>query len=566
MFKSLVKITDNNLGFLYSVAINCLIESLLIVVPLALLVYYLPSSLRDSHDILPLWLGGFLMLYILRILLGAYLTQSNTKAGYEAGNIIREATLKHVEKLSLSVFDKKSTGDLHDKIIANVSYIEMMISHFFPGALSNILSAFFTLALMAFLSLVAAMILLIAFCFALILLYLLLHFTAQGGVERISRGSALNSKFLEYLRGIVIFKAFNLEGEKFEKLQQATKEMRDYSFWFEIKSFSFSTAYSAILEVGFLLSVAVLFARGESWALILVVAILALQFLKSMHAFITDAALSSGTYGAVKVIAGIYDLKSIDKSYEESEESPTKDHLISFEIEFDRVNFGYEGKSVLKDLSFKVPERSLTAIVGKSGVGKSTIFNLMARFYELESGSIKIGGRDFRSLQHLNRMIAMVFQDTYLFNDTIFENIRIAKEEASLEEVKEACERANIHEFISSLQEGYETIISEGGESLSGGQKQRIALARALLKDAPILLLDEVSASLDGRNEQKITEMMSELRREKTILVITHKLDTIKNADQILFIEEGRVAESGSFEELLRSGGHFKDFWHKFEG
>lgn len=236
--------------------------------------------------------------------------------------------------------------------------------------------------------------------------------------------------------------------------------------------------------------------------------------------------------------------------------------IASYNIDFTDVSFGYGEIEVLHNLSFQIPQNTTTAIVGPSGSGKSTICNLITRFYDVNSGSVKIGGHDVREFtcDSLLKNISMVFQNVYLFNDTIRNNIKFGKSDATEDEIIEAAKKACCHDFIMALPEGYDTMIGEGGSSLSGGEKQRISIARAMLKDAPIVILDEATASIDPENEHLIQEAISALTHGKTIITIAHRLATIENADQILVIDGGTVAQRGTHKELLQQEGTYKKF------
>ena len=236
--------------------------------------------------------------------------------------------------------------------------------------------------------------------------------------------------------------------------------------------------------------------------------------------------------------------------------------LTHYDIEFKNVDFGYDSRTVLKDVSFKIPQRTSTAVVGPSGSGKTTICNLIARFYDPKSGSITIGGHNLREFtcDSLLSNISMVFQNVYLFNDTIRANICFGKPDAAEEEMIEAAKKARCHDFIMALPNGYDTVVGEGGGSLSGGEKQRISIARAILKNAPIIILDEATASIDPENEHLIQHAISELTKGKTIITIAHRLATIQNADQILVVDDGKIAEAGTHEELIRHNGLYKRF------
>ena len=237
-----------------------------------------------------------------------------------------------------------------------------------------------------------------------------------------------------------------------------------------------------------------------------------------------------------------------------------------YNIEFERVNFSYRGqdKYVLKDISLQIPEKALTALVGASGCGKTTITKLILRFADVKSGSIKIGGIDIRDMSQsqLMSLVSVVFQDVYLFQDTIINNIRMAKLSASDEEVIEVCKQANCHEFIQNFRDGYQTQLNDIGKSLSGGERQRISIARAILKNAPILILDEPTVALDTENELAVQKVINKLVQGKTVLVIAHRLSTIIGAEQIVVIDKGEIVESGTHQQLLQQNGIYNEFWH----
>jgi ATP-binding cassette subfamily B protein len=242
--------------------------------------------------------------------------------------------------------------------------------------------------------------------------------------------------------------------------------------------------------------------------------------------------------------------------------------LERFDVELDAVRFSYEpGVPVLSGVSLTAPERSMTAIVGPSGAGKTTIFNLVARFWDADGGTVRIGGHDVRELstEQIFEAVGVVFQDVYLFNATLSENIAFGRPDATREAVVAAARAARCHEFISALPAGYDTVVSEGGHTLSGGERQRISIARAILKDAPIVLLDEATAALDPTNEKLVAQALAALVADKTVLVIAHRFPTIRAADQIVALDGGRVVETGTHDELIAAGGLYARFWRERE-
>ena len=232
------------------------------------------------------------------------------------------------------------------------------------------------------------------------------------------------------------------------------------------------------------------------------------------------------------------------------------------DIEICNVSFSYGNKAIIKNVSLKIPEKTTVAFIGPSGAGKTTLAKLIARFWEVDSGKITIGGKNVNSypLENLMEQISMVFQSVYLFEDTIENNIKFGKESASKEEVIDAAKKASCHEFIMKLPDGYQTMVGEGGVNLSGGERQRISIARAIIKDAPIVILDEATANVDPENEDKLQMAIESLMKEKTVIMIAHRLKTVKNANQIVVLDQGRIVQKGTHADLMKEKGIYSDF------
>ena len=246
----------------------------------------------------------------------------------------------------------------------------------------------------------------------------------------------------------------------------------------------------------------------------------------------------------------------------EHQGSGSAENMKDFGIDLVNVSFSYGEREVIHDVSVHIPENSTTAIVGPSGSGKTTLCNLIARFWDVQKGQVLIGGQDIKSINSdaLMTKFSFVFQNVYLFHDTIENNIKFGKPNAAMDEIMDAAKKARCHDFIMELPDGYQTIVGEGGSTLSGGEKQRISIARAILKDAPIIILDEATSSVDPENQHLLIEAFDELTRNKTLITIAHRLSTIRNADQILVVEEGKIVQSGTHEELEKQQGIYKRF------
>ena len=371
--------------------------------------------------------------------------------------------------------------------------------------------------------------------------------------------TALTSAVLEYVQSMGIVKSFNLSGRGDNRAQDALEFNRKSNLDMEKLMTPYTIFQELVLQIA---GIAMMFVSIFFWA----------NGTMPVANALMCIVMSFLVFGQIKLFGmGMSMLRlasaSIDRTLqtEEMEQMNEKGKTFSPKshgIEFDNVHFSYENKEILHGIDVMLPDRTTTAVIGPSGSGKTTLCNLIARFWDVDSGSVKIGGKDVReyTLESLMEQISMVFQNVYLFADTIENNIKFGRPQATHPEVMEAARKACCADFIEDLPDGYDTVIGEGGASLSGGEKQRISIARAMLKDAPIVILDEATANVDPENEDRLQKAIEELTRDKTIIMIAHRLKTVRNADQILVVDEGRIVQKGKHEELIGQKGIYADF------
>ncbi len=372
----------------------------------------------------------------------------------------------------------------------------------------------------------------------------------------------LTESVLDFTEGIGIIKTYNLLGEKSKTLTDSFKDICRTSLEFEENHTPWQRGLNLIYGLGTVLVISLavfLYMRGMMEATYLVgIMLFVFDLFGPLRALYGQSARLTVMNSCMDRIEELFDQRELPDTGRDT----IPEHSFAPEVRFEKVSFAYGDKDVLQEVSFDLQENQMLALVGPSGGGKSTIASLLARFWDVKSGRILVRGQDVRSvpLRELMDHISMVFQRVYLFQDTIYNNISMGRPSASREEVMAAAKKARCYDFIMALPEGFETVVGEGGASLSGGEQQRISIARCILKDAPIVILDEATASVDADNESYIQQAISELCKGKTLLVIAHRLNTIRHADQILVIADGGVAERGSHEELMARDGIYKQF------
>ena len=489
----------------------------------------------------------------------AFSKNQQTHAGYfmAANERIKIGNL--LKGVPMGFFNENSLGEVTGVCTTVLGNIEMLV----PMVLVDIMGGLIGTVVFT------AMILIFEWRVGLVALAgIIVYFLVVSSMEKKSAAiapnaqksqTALTSAVLEYVQGMGIVKSFNLSGRGDKRAQDALEFNRKSNLDMEKLMTPYTIFQELVLQSA---GIAMMFVSIFCWA----------EGTMPIANALMCIVMSFLVFGQIKLFGmGMSMLRlasaSIDRTLqtEEMEQMDEKGKTFSPKshgIEFDNVHFSYENKEILHGIDVTLPDRTTTAVIGPSGSGKTTLCNLIARFWDVDSGSVKIGGKDVReyTLESLMEQISMVFQNVYLFADTIENNIKFGRPQATHPEVMEAARKACCADFIEDLPDGYDTVIGEGGASLSGGEKQRISIARAMLKDAPIVILDEATANVDPENEDRLQKAIEELTRDKTIIMIAHRLKTVRNADLILVVDEGRIVQKGNHGELIGQEGIYADF------
>jgi ATP-binding cassette subfamily B protein IrtB len=520
-----------------------------------------------EHPGTPLNLGALVGLTLALLVSLALLYIVSKKAYneiyYETYALCAEGRLSigdHLRKLSMGFFNTRDPGAIGSYLLNDYANVEFIFSHMVPqfvGALTMPIILLLMLATLNWkLALAATLVIPAAIPFTFISRAFIRYFGKRQQQARI----AAASRMLEYVQGMRLIKAFNLTGTKFERLEKTFRTLKSLSIKLEAGGGPTVLLSGFVLHSGLtliiLLGLTFLFADTISLPVYITFLILGTRVYEPLIQALTY--LAELNYYQISVNR-IEDLRKTPELTGTNPEIKPEHHDIAFED----VSFHYNDAEVLRNINLTIPERSLVAFVGPSGSGKTTMTRLIARFWDVTAGAIKLGGHDLReySPESVLASVSMVFQDVYLFNDTVFNNIRIGKKDATMEEIIEAAKQARCHDFITKLPDGYQTMVGEGGSTLSGGEKQRISIARAILKDAPIVLLDEATASLDPENELYIQEAIDGLVKNKTVIVIAHRLNTVVRADKIAVLDNGAIVEQGTHHELIQEQGLYRRLW-----
>ena len=482
----------------------------------------------------------------------------------QGARIIQDLRLRmgdHLRNLNLGYFNKHNIGNVINIITNDLQDFEHVLTHSTSELIKlGILSVYLLLVTFAISPILGILQILIAAAGA-IFIVLGMKKSSKIALKKKHTMDDVVSRMVEYISGMELFKSYNLAGEKFKRLKDSFNDLKKESINTEIALAPYILIFQLTVDISFallLLASTQFFISGSiNKIMFFSYIIIGLSLSNILKAFSGQYVFFQYMKLATDKLINVYNEKEI--SYE-FEVMPFK----NYDIKFENVSFSYEkDKPVLKNISFKAKQGTSTALVGSSGSGKTTITNLIARFWDCQSGIISIDGTDITKIypEELLTNISMIFQDVYLVNDTIENNIKLGKPDATHEEVVKAAKDASCHEFITELENSYDTVVGEGGSTLSGGEKQRISIARALLKDTPIILLDEATASLDADNEHEIRKSLDKLIKNKTVITIAHKLNTIKNYDQIIVMSDGIIEEKGTHEELMKNRKRYYEMY-----
>ena len=560
--RKFIKFTsEKNRKYLYIAIFLGIIYALSDVMKIASVYLILDGFFNNALDAARIWLAfGLLAGGIVVMIVCKYaMTMLQCIAGYTTGANKRLEIAEHLRYMPMGYYNKNSLGFITSVATNTMENLNDIATRVIMMVTDGVLDSLLIMALMFFFDWRMGLIVLGVFiCFLLV----------QMAHQAIGRKLApikdkadenLVEDVLEYCEGITEVKNYNLVKQASSKIYDSIEKHRKINTRMELNFSQFDIYEGIFMKLGTvamgLLSI-FLYLNGQMTLPVVFVTIIA-SFL-----VFNGLARACGYSSLLKHVE-----VCVDKGNKILAEPVmnTKGDFIrpgNHDISVKNISFSYEEKEIIKDVSFDIKENTKVALVGPSGSGKSTLAKLISRFFDVNKGSIYLGGRNIKdyNIDSLMRNFSFVFQNVYLFSDTIRNNIKIGKSDATDEEMIEACKKAKCHDFIMSLPEGYDTVLAEGGSSLSGGERQRLSIARAILKDAPIIILDEATANIDPENENLIIEAFNELTKDKTILMIAHRLKTVRNADEILVLDDGKIVDEGTHDELMKHNGLYAKF------
>jgi len=568
LFKKVLEYTGEYRKTTYAAVAAMLVGIVMNVVPF-LFIYQIIRLLLMRETLTAVYvtwriaaIGICVLLYAVFYVWGLSLSH---RSAYHTLKNLRISLQGKLEAQPLGAIQDKGVGSIKKMFIDDIETIELLLAHTLPEGIANLAVPVMVFAGMFLVDWKLALLALCSLPLGIIAMMAMYKIGMSDMGNYYAAAQKMNNTIVEYINGMEVVKVFNRDGESYYRFEHDVKSYRDFTLAWYKASWPWMALYNSILPTVALL-------------VLPIGAYLVLQGYSALPDFVLVLCMSFGI-GAplLRAMSFMSTLPQINYKIESLEQMLStpplqqsvgpftgKDHS----VEFEGVRFAYKDAEVLHGISFKVAEGSLTALVGESGSGKSTLARLLVHFYDVSGGTVKIGGQDVRdmSLEALNNEISYVAQEQFLFNISLLENIRLGRLDATDDEVMEAAEKAQCGEFLARLENGIYTLAGDGGKQLSGGERQRISLARAILKNAPIVVLDEATAFMDPENEEKMNEAIAEVIRDKTVIVIAHRLHSIVNADRICVLNSGSLAAVGTHVELLESCPEYQKLWRAAEG
>ena len=564
MFSRILKLSGRYKGRIQGAFVCAFLESILSKMPIVLAFVVLSRFAADTLTSQTcLYIGLGLAAAVLVQMLVHYLSDSlQSAAGYLMFADKRMELGSHLRKLPMGYFTSGNIGKISSVLSSDMVFIEENCMHDIANMMSYTFAQAILVLWLAFLNPWLGLAALVVVLIIWQLGRASLGSTLAHSDIRQEQSEALTRAVLDYVEGIGIAKTFNLLGERSAQLTENFARSRKVSIEFEESQAPWMRALYLVCGLGSVLIIPLslwLYGRGQL-SITFLLGVLLFVFdlfgpIKALYSQATRLTVMNACMDRIEAVLAQPELPDRGReSFPKVGSAP--------EVEFRNVTFAYGEKEVLHDVSFTLEKNRMLALVGPSGGGKSTVANLLSRFWDVKQGQILVRGSDIRDipLSDLMDQISMVFQRVYLFQDTVYNNIAMGRTDATREEVYEAARKARCYDFIMELPDGFDTVIGEGGASLSGGERQRISIARCILKDAPIVILDEATASVDADNESYIQEAITQLCRGKTLLVIAHRLNTIRHADEILVIDQGRIVQAGDHDKLMAEEGIYRRF------